>query len=219
MTDELPREKDDDELVRRERSAMMKGPIIAGPLAIILWLALYHLLPPIAGMADTASRALFALKCCCIAVLLCFLTGIETVSHERLNTPAINPLAGRESARMKVNLHYLQNTLEQLVIFMPGLIALACYCADGRAMRAVVSTTTVWILSRAVFWVGYHRAPRFRAAGLTGMAQSLLVLVYVCGKFGYEIAGPLGASVPIVIFAGVEACLVYMSARPARRAS
>jgi hypothetical protein len=197
----------------------MKGPMIAGPITLAVWLALYSLLPPIPGMADAASRAIFALKCCCIAVLLCFLTGIEAVAHERLNTPAINPLLGRESARMKVNLHYLQNTLEQLLVFMPGLIALACYCADGHAMRAVVATTIVWMLSRAVFWVGYHRAPRFRAAGLTGMVQSLLVLVYVCGHFGYEIAGPIGASVPIVIFAGVEAYLVYMSTRPARPAS
>jgi hypothetical protein len=99
---------------------------------------------------------------------------------------------------------------------VPGLIALACDCADGRAMRAVVATTTVWVISRAVFWIGYHRAPHFRAAGLTGMAQSLLVLVYVCGKFGYEIAGPIGATVPIAIFAGVEAYLVrVVRSRPA----
>jgi hypothetical protein len=158
---------------------------LAAPLTIAVWLALCHLLSPVPGMENPADRMVFAFKCCCVAVLLCFVTGVEAVAHERLTTPAFDPLAGCESHRMKINLRYLQNTLEQLVVFVPGLLGLSWYCADGSAMRAVLATTVVWMIARAVFWIGYHRAPRFRAPGLVGMVQSLIVLVYVCGKFGY----------------------------------
>ena len=62
---------------------------------------------------------------------------------------------------MRVNLRYLQNTFEQLAVFVPGLFGLAVYCTNGELMRAVVATTVVWIVARAAFLIGYHRsAPR-----------------------------------------------------------
>jgi uncharacterized MAPEG superfamily protein len=156
----------------------------------------------------------FAINCICIAVLLCFFLGIEAVAHERLQTAAIDPLAGVESLRMKINLRYLQNTLEQLLVFIPGLLALAYYCANGYAMRAVVATTIVWILSRFVFWIGYHIAPEFRTPGLVGMAQSMIILLYVCGRFSYGIAGVGGVVAILGIFLIIEAYLFYITGRP-----
>jgi MAPEG family len=203
-------EHQNDADMKATRRAIVPLMLVAAPLTIALWLGLFHLLPPVPDMLDRADRMVFALKCCCVAILLCFVTGVEAVAHERLTTPAFDPLAGRESHRMKVNLQYLQNTLEQLLIFIPGLVALSCYCAGGEAMRAVVATTVVWVLARAVFWIGYHRAPGLRVPGLVGMVQSLLVLLYVCGKFGYEVGGLIGAIVPLAIFASVEGYLVYM---------
>ena len=63
-------------------------------------------------------------------------------------------------------------------------------------MRAVVATTVVWIVSRAAFWIGYHRGPQYRSVGLTGMVQSMLVLLYDCGRFGYDVAGHRGRGDP-----------------------
>jgi hypothetical protein len=124
----------------------MVGALIAFPITAVIWLGIDQLLPPLTGMEDPSSRLIFALKCCCVAVLLCFFTGIEAVSHERLNSPAIDPLSGYESDRMRVNLRYLQHTLEQLILFIPGLLVLSTYCSDGRSMRAVVATTVVWMI-------------------------------------------------------------------------
>ena len=42
---------------------------------------------------------------------------------------------------MTINLRYLQNTLEQLMLFIPGLLGLAVYCSSGRSMRAIVATS------------------------------------------------------------------------------
>ena len=200
--------------IRRQQATLMTGMLIAVAVSIALWLAVDRLLPPLPAMADTVSRLVFALKCCCVAILLCLLTGIEAVAHERLATTAIDPLAGAESRRMKINLRYLQNTLEQLLLFIPGLLVLSVYCSDGRSMRAVVATTVVWIVSRAAFWIGYHRGPQYRSVGLTGMVQSLLVLLYDCGQFGYDVAGIAGAATPLVLFGCIEAYLVYVARTP-----
>lgn len=201
--------------VSRQRSTLMTGILIAFPVTVAIWLTLDRLLPPIAGMEDPTARLIFALKCCCVAILLCFFSGIEAVAHERLTSAAIDPLAGQESRRMKINLHYLQNTLEQLLLFVPGLLGLSSYCSDGRSMRAVVATTVVWMLSRGAFWIGYHRGPQYRSAGLTGMVQSMIVLAYVSSRFGYDIAGLGGALAPLILLGCIEAYLVFVTKSPA----
>lgn len=137
------------------------------------------------------------------------------MTHGR-RSPAIDPLAGYDTPRMRVNLRYLQNTLEQLVLFVPGLFGLAVYCADGRSMRAVAATTAVWVIARIAFWIGYHRGSAQRAFGAPGMMLSLLVLLYVAARFGFEVAGTAGAAAPLVLFAAAEAVLVATT-RPCRR--
>jgi uncharacterized MAPEG superfamily protein len=199
---------------RRQRSAGMMEIAIAFPFAIALWLGVYYFLPPIAGMANTLARLVFALKCCCVAILLCFLTGIEAVARERLQSPAFDPLAGYETRRLRINLRYLQNTLEQLLLFIPGLLALSVYGTDGRSMRAVVAITVVWIATRFAFWIGYHYGPQHRGVGAPGMMQSMLVLLYVCGRFGYDIGGIAGAAAPLILFGCIEAWLVYAIRSP-----
>jgi hypothetical protein len=193
----------------------MIGMVIALPVTIGVWLGIYYGLPPLAGMGDLLARFAFAINCSCLAVLLCLLTGIEAVAHERLHSEAFDPLAGRESLRLKINLRYLQNTVEQLLLFLPGVLGLSFYCSDGSSMRAVAASSVVWIVTRAVFWIGYHVGPQYRVIGLTGMLQSILVLLYVSARFGYDLGGVPGAIIPIVLFAGIEAVLVIITRRPA----
>ena len=202
--------------LRRQQTATIVPIAVAFPVAIVLWFGTYYFLPPLAGMEDMLPRLVFSLKCSCVAILFCFVTGIEAVAHERLSSPAIDPLSGYETHCMRVNLRYLQNTLEQLVLFVPGVLGLAVYCSDGGSMRAVAATTVVWMVARIAFWIGYHRGSAQRGVGAPGMVLSILVLLYVCASFGFEIAGRVGAIVPIVFFACAEAVLVWAT-RPLRR--
>lgn len=197
---------------RRQRRAML--PPMAGALIIgaALWLATFYLLPPLSGMDGVVSRLVLAVKCSCVAVLFCLVMGIEAVAHERLNSPAFDPLAGYETQRLRVNLRYLQNTLEQLAVFLPGLFGLAIYCEGGSAVRAVPATTLVWILARIAFWVGYHHSAGGRGIGGPGVMLGMLVLLYVCGRFGFEIAGIAGAATIIVLFFAAEALLFWKTA-------
>jgi hypothetical protein len=60
------------------------------------------------------------------------------VAHERLSSAAFDPLSGFETQRLRINQRYLQNTLEQIVVFGAALFGLAVYASDGAAMRAVL---------------------------------------------------------------------------------
>lgn len=185
----------------------MIGIAAAMPVALLLWLGIAYLSPPLGGIDTLGSRMLFALKCFCLAVLFCLVTGVEAVAHERLSSPAFDPLAGFETRRMRVNQRYLQNTLEQTLVFAAALFGLAAYSPDGSAMRAVLATTVVWILARFAFWIGYHRSAAMRGLGAPGMALSLIILLYIAGRIGYEVGGLVGAAVPIVGFLAIEAYL------------
>ncbi len=192
---------------RAQRKQGMRAIAAALLLAAALWLAIRYLAPPIAGMESLAARMIFALKCCCAATLFCFVTGIEAVAHERLQSPAFDPLQGVETRRLRVNLRYLQNTLEQLVVFAVGLFGLAAYAEGGDAMRSVLATTIVWVLARFAFWIGYHKSAAMRGLGAPGMALGLLVLLYVVARIGDDVAGTIGAVVAVAAYLAIEAVL------------
>ena len=194
---------------RRQRAAGMAGIAAASLLALALWLGIDYLMSPLPGMDSLGARMVLTLKCCCVAVLFCLVTGVEAVAHERLTSPAFDPLAGFETRRLRVNQRYLQNTVEQIIVFVASLFGLAAYSPDGSAMRAVVATIVVWIVARAAFWVGYHRSAALRGLGAPGMAISVIVLLYVASRFGREIAGTVGAIVPVVVFFAIEAVLFW----------
>jgi uncharacterized MAPEG superfamily protein len=194
---------------RRQRTAGIAGIAAASLLALALWLGIDYGMLPLPEMDNLGARMLLTLKCCCVAVLFCLVTGVEAVAHERLTSPAFDPLAGFETRRLRVNQRYLQNTVEQIIVFAAALFGLAAYSPDGSAMRAVVATTVVWIVARAAFWLGYHRSAALRGLGAPGMAISVIVLLYVTSRFGRELAGTVGAIVPVVVFFAVEAVLFW----------
>ncbi|WP_155263092.1 MAPEG family protein [Sphingomonas segetis] len=178
-------------------------------VSLLLWFALYRLLPPLEGMDDFGARMLVALKCLAFATLFTLVAGVEAVAHERLQSAAFDPLAGHETRRLRVNLRFLQNTLEQLVIFAVGLFGLAAYMTSGEAMRAVVATSVVWILNRYAFWIGYHRSAAMRGLGAPSMAIGLIMLLYVVARIGEDAAGTAGTAVAVGLFLAVEAVLFW----------
>jgi hypothetical protein len=212
--DEAASEKD--RFIRQRRVGVI-AIAAAMPVALLLWLAIACLVAPLQGMDSLDGRMFFTLKCCCLAVLFCLVTGVEAVAHERLFSPAFDPLAGFETRRLRVNQRYLQNTLEQVLVFAVGLFGLAAYSPDGSAMRAVLATTVVWILARFAFWIGYHRSAAMRGLGAPGALLSMIVLLYVAARIGYDVGGFVGAAVPVVAFLAIEVIL-FRATRPLRPA-
>ena len=201
----------------KQRSTGIVYIAVAALVAIALWLCVDHFTPPLSGMEALSGRMLFTLKCVCVAVLFCLVTGVESVAHERLTSPAFDPLAGFETPRLRVNQRYLQNTVEQTIVFAAALFGLAAYCPNGASMRAVLATALVWTLARFGFWIGYHQSAAMRGVGAPGMALSMIVLVYVASRFGYENAGTVGAISPIAFFLAIEGFL-FWATRPVKPA-
>ena len=194
---------------RVQRRSGMAAIAVSTVISLGLWLALYRLLPPLAGMDSIGARMLVALKCAVVATLFCLVAGVEAVAHERLQSDAFDPLGGHQTSRLAVNLRYLQNTLEQLVVFTVGLFGLAAYLTSGEAMRALPATTAVWIVNRFAFWIGYHRSAAMRGLGAPSMMIGLLMLLYVTARIGGELAGTAGAVIAILAFLAIEAVLFW----------
>ncbi|PAL21563.1 MAPEG family protein [Sphingopyxis sp. GW247-27LB] len=200
---------------RRQRRKGIGAIAASAVVAAALWLAIRHLAPPLAEMETVADRLTFAFKCWCLAVFFCLAMGVEAVAHERLQSPAFDPLAGYETRRLRVNQRYLQNTLEQLILFTAALFGLALYSDDGDGMRAVEATAFVWILFRFVFWIGYHRSAAMRGLGAPGLMLSLIVLAYVIVRIGLDLGGPVAAAGAMGLFLAIEAVLFRTTrARP-----
>ena len=56
-----------------------------------------------------------------------------------------------------------------------------------------------------------------RGLGAPGMALSIIVLLYVAWRIGYEVGGFVGAAVPVVAFLAIETFL-FGATRPLRSA-
>ena len=194
---------------RAQRRSGMAAIAVSALLGVALWFAVDRLLTPLSGMDALAARMLVALKCCAVAALFCLFGGVEAIAHERLQSAAFDPLSGHETTRLRVNKQYLQNTLEQFVLFAVGLFGLAAYSDTGGAMRAVIATAAVWIAFRFAFWIGYHKSAAMRGLGAPGMAVSLLMLLYVCARIGGDVAGTAGAVAVVVAFLALEAVLFW----------
>jgi hypothetical protein len=192
---------------RQERKSGMAAIAASVAISAIIWVALWQLLPPLSGMDSLEPRMLVALKCGAFATLFCFVAGIEAVAHERLQSNAFDPLLGHQTERLRVNLRYLQNTLEQLIVFVVGLFGLAAYLDSGSAMRIVIASTVVWILNRFAFWIGYHRSAAMRGLGAPSIVIGLVMLLYVVARIGGDIAGTAGTIVAIAHFLALEAVL------------
>jgi hypothetical protein len=178
-------------------------------VSIVLWFALCSYLPPLGGMDELGARLIVALKCVVLATLFTLVAGVEAVAHERLQTAAFDPLAGHQTQRLRVNLRYLQNTLEQIVVFSAGLFGTAAYLTNGQLMRAVPATTIVWILNRFAFWIGYHKSSAMRGLGAPSMAISLIMLLYVTARIGHDLGGVPGAIMLVGLYLALEALLFW----------
>lgn len=190
-----------DDVTPQQRRTTMGGIAISAVVTVGLWYVLYRFLPE----PGTIEPLKAAFACSAIAALLTLVAGVEAVAHERLVTPAIDPLTGFENRRMRINQRYLQNTLEQFVVFAAGLAALSAYASA----RVLVIVTIIWVLMRWAFWIGYHRDPLLRGWGAPGMVQSMIVLLFVSYRFTADAYGTASAFLLTAIFGVIEAILFW----------
>ncbi|MFQ3623655.1 MAG: MAPEG family protein [Acetobacteraceae bacterium] len=94
----------------------------------------------------------------------------------RFATLAVDPTVGADGRALLIGQRVIANSVEQLAVFAPALLALA---ASGAASGAeMFALGIVFALARLVFWAGYALHPLARAPGMG--ATALVCLGTLC---------------------------------------
>ena len=120
-------------------------------------------------IADTAAdRIAYALRWAVPPALL-FLAMVAAVGNARFASDAIDPTIGKESPKMVIDGRVADNTLQQLVLFLVGMLALSLSLPLAR-MSIIPAVSTTFVLVRIAFWIGYRIKPVYRAFGFSSTA-------------------------------------------------
>jgi hypothetical protein len=147
----------------RDQTAVAIGAVSGvAAMGLLVWLISNAIDPP--AIADTAGdRIAYALHWAVVAVLP-LVAMIAAVGNARALSEAIDPTLGKESPRMMIDGRVLDNTLQQFVLFLVGMLALAVTLPVYR-LSIVAAVSITFVVMRLAFWAGYRIKPVYRAFG------------------------------------------------------
>lgn len=131
---------------------------------------------PVPNSNDFDAKIMYTLRCM-LAPLLVLVFGIGKVSFMRVLGYARNPL-GDQEARIQKDKNFLQNTLEQLAVFVLVTLALTSYL-KGEEIRLIPLYSFNFTLGRILYRIGY---PNYRS---WGFAMTHFSNVFVSGLTVY----------------------------------
>jgi hypothetical protein len=150
-------------MTRDQRTVAAGAASGIGAMLLMVWgFSALIAAPSVAGNAD---RLAYALRWAVVAALpLVFMLG--AVGNARFASEAIDPTVGKESQQMVVDGRVADNTLQQFLLFLVGMLALSVSLpADRLNILAAVSIT--FVIVRVAFWIGYRINPLYRAFGFS----------------------------------------------------
>ncbi len=146
---------------------------VAAMLALVWFLS--ALIPP-PVIADTpADRLSFALRWAVPGALLFFFM-VAAVGNARFNSEAIDPTVGKEHPKMLVDGRVADNTLQQFVLFLVGMLGLALTLPLHR-LGIIAAVSITFVVMRIAFWIGYRIKPVYRAFGFSSTAYMNLSML------------------------------------------
>ena len=149
--------------------------------ALMIWRMLLPLVPQDAAAASMGVRLGLALAALLpgVAVLAAM---ILTQMVARFFSGALDPRSGRETAFLVTNQRVITNTVEQMAVFVPSLLASAAGASASR-LPAVLALAGTFACARIVFWGGYLAAPIARAPGMAATALANLAALVAAAWF------------------------------------
>jgi hypothetical protein len=146
-------------------------------MALSVWL-LTLWLPSPRIVDTTAGRLAYALRANVVALLPLFIM-IITIANSRFLSDAIDPTRHAESPTMQIDGRVAENTLQQNFVFAIASLAVSTLVSLGN-VQVVWASTIVFVVARAVFWLGYRANPLFRAPGMSATGYlNLGMILYV----------------------------------------
>lgn len=145
----------------------VQAALVNGAALVVTAAAFFALLPRMPAPADLATlaeRLAFGLRLTVWPALLVLLMVVGTAGARALGN-AYNPIDDPETRLYRISQRVLGNTVEQTVIFVPGLLALAAVLAPAQC-GALVLLVVFYVAARGLFWIGYLVHPYARAPGM-----------------------------------------------------
>ena len=136
---------------------------VSGIVTMILALWLLYSVLPNPQLFSLADRIAYALKWDAVAVLP-LIVMFAAIGNARALGEAIDPTLGKEDAKMLINGKVAANTLEQFMLFLIGLLALAV-AIEGPKVKIIGAAAITFVIMRIAFWIGYRIKPVHRAFG------------------------------------------------------
>ena len=138
----------------------------------------YSFLAGVAPVLTTAGdRLAFALPWMAFPVVA-LVAGMMAVGAGRVASENIDGSPPAIGTRLEVHRRYMQNTLEQLSIFIPTQLALVTLLPDDR-LALIPVWAILFLFARVAFWIGYLRNPAMRSFGMLMTHPNMLALGYV----------------------------------------
>lgn len=148
-----------------EQFGVVKAAILGTFINLGIFYLLYVAFPlKVPSLESNIDKIVFTLKWSVFPLITMFI-GIITVANSRFFSKAINPLIDAESDRQKVHIKYLNNTHEQLFLFVLTNLILSTFL-QGENLRVIAIICIIFTIARIVFWLGYLQAPVKRALGM-----------------------------------------------------
>ena len=124
-----------------------------------------QILARLTQLTNVAARLGYTVRALTFAALP-LLIGKVTVANARFSTDAIDPTRHAENRAMEINGRFVDNTVQQLLLFSIATLALSPALTPS-GLRVIPIAVTVFVIARVVFWVGYRVRPIYRAPGMS----------------------------------------------------
>lgn len=142
-------------------------------MVVLVWAIATYL--PIPLIHDTYGyRIAYALRWSVFAVLPLFFM-IAAVGNARFLGEAIDPTQQKEDHKLVVNGRVADNTTQQYLLFLVGILALSTTLPIQR-ISYVPAVAITFVVCRLVFWIGYRIHPLYRAPGFASTAYMNLFM-------------------------------------------
>jgi len=150
--------------MRKEQGIVAVGAVTGVISMIVGVFAIYRAWPTPEGLAAAAERVAYTLQWEAIAALP-LLIAVIAVGNNRFLSEAIDPTLNKEDLATQINGRVVENTLQQLVLFVLGTLGLSVGLRPEQ-MGLIPAAVIVFVIARTAFWIGYRVHPLYRAFGM-----------------------------------------------------
>jgi MAPEG family len=146
-------------------------------MALGVWILTKALPAPIIDDV-AAQRMAYALQANIVAIVPFFIM-LASVGNARFLSDAIDPTRHAENRAMEIDGRVADNTLQQNFVFAVATLALSTV-VPLHNLQVIWACVIVFVVARAVFWLGYRINPLYRAPGMSATAyMNLAMILYV----------------------------------------